>query len=148
MKTQGQRNYRNIVAWQRAHAVALDVYELSRGFPREEIYGLTSQIRRAAFSVAANIAEGCGRESDKDFLRFLHISLGSLKEVEYALLLAHDLQYMETLRYEPLTIKLNQTFAALQGLIKSLKRRADEIGIGIAATVGLGLLAFQNQVAA
>jgi four helix bundle protein len=120
----GQRNYRNIVAWQRAHEVTLRMYELTRTFPREETYGLSSQIRRASFSVAANIAEGSGRETDKDFLRFLYISLGSLKEVDYATLLAYDLKYLNSELFEKLQTRLNQTFAALQGLIKSVKQKA------------------------
>ncbi len=120
----GQRNYRNIVAWQRAHEVTLRMYELTRTFPREETYGLSSQIRRASFSVAANIAEGSGRETDKDFLRFFYISLGSLKEVDYATLLAYDLKYLNSELFEKLQTRLNQTFAALQGLIKSVKQKA------------------------
>jgi len=120
----GQRNYRNIVAWQRAHEVTLRMNELTRTFPREETYGLSSQIRRASFSVAANIAEGSGRETDKDFLRFFYISLGSLKEVDYATLLAYDLKYLNSELFEKLQTRLNQTFAALQGLIKSVKQKA------------------------
>jgi len=120
----GQRNYRNIVAWQRAHEVTLRMYELTRTFPREETYGLSSQIRRASFSVAANIAEGSGRETDKDFLRFFYISLGSLKEVDYATLLAYDLKYLNSELFEKLQTRLNQTFAALQVLIKSVKQKA------------------------
>ncbi len=143
----GQRNYRNIVAWQRAHEMTLGVYELTRTFPREETYGLTSQIRRAAFSVAANIAEGSGRETDKDFLRFLFISLGSLKEVEYATLLAHDLNYLNSEVFEQLKAKTNQTFAALQGLIKSAKKKTGFIGGSMAAIAATLLLALQRLTA-
>lgn len=141
----GQRNYRNIVAWERAHTVTLRVYELSRDFPRPETYGLTSQIRRASFSVAANIAEGSGRETDKDFLRFLYISLGSLKEVEYAALLAHDLDYVSADDYEKLTVQINQAFAALQGLIKSVKKKAGLFGGAVAAIASALILWFQRS---
>ncbi|GGR28518.1 four helix bundle protein [Deinococcus ruber] len=88
------RDYRELLIWQRGHALTLKVYELTRSFPKEEQYGLTSQLRRAAMSVPANIAEGCGRNGDKEFSRFLTIALGSLAETEYFLLLAHDLTYI------------------------------------------------------
>ena len=76
------RNYKNVVAWQRGHELTLSIYRLSKLFPREEIYGITSQVRRSAFSVPANIAEGSGRDINKDYLRFLYIALASLKETE------------------------------------------------------------------
>jgi len=117
------RNYKKVIAWQRAHELALQVYKTTRAFPTEEKFGLTSQLRRAAFSVPANIAEGSGRETDKDYLRFLHIAWGSLKEAEYFLLLARDLEYLTDKRHEELTKAADQTFAPLHGLIKTLGKQ-------------------------
>ncbi len=77
------RNYKKVVTWQRSHELALAVYKLTKGFPDDERYGLTSQVRRASYSVPADISERSGRDSNKDYLRFLFISLASLKETEY-----------------------------------------------------------------
>ncbi len=76
------QDFRNLEVWQRAYALALDVYRASRQFPREEIYSLTSQVRRCSISIPSNIAEGCGRQTDADFKRFLHIAMGSAAELE------------------------------------------------------------------
>ncbi|MCZ6445408.1 MAG: four helix bundle protein [Planctomycetota bacterium] len=76
------QDFRNLEVWQRAYALALDVYRASRHFPREEIYSLTSQVRRCSISIPSNIAEGCGRQTDADFKRFLHIAMGSAAELE------------------------------------------------------------------
>ena len=88
------RDHRNLRAFQLADELALLVYRETTGFPKEEMFGLTSQIRRAAVSVASNIAEGCGRSSDVDFLRFLDISNGSLRELQYQISLANRLGYL------------------------------------------------------
>ncbi|MCZ6612403.1 MAG: four helix bundle protein [Planctomycetota bacterium] len=76
------QDFRNLEVWQRAYALALDVYRASRHFPREEIYSLTSQVRRCSISIPSNIAAGCGRQTDADFKRFLHIAMGSAAELE------------------------------------------------------------------
>jgi four helix bundle protein len=86
------QNFRNLKVWEKAHTLPLDVYQSSRSFPRDEIYSLTSQIRRASVSIGANIAEGSCRSGDADFARFLQMAAGSASEVEYHLLLAHDLE--------------------------------------------------------
>ena len=122
------RNYKNVVAWQRAHELTLIVYRHTRYFPNEERFGLTSQLRRAAYSVPANISEGSGRDTNKDYLRFLVISLGSLKEVEYFLLLARDLEYLNKDEYDQLSEMVNATFGALQGLIKVVRKEVDILG--------------------
>jgi four helix bundle protein len=88
------QDFKKLAVWQRAHALTLKVYEVSGGFPSSELYGLTSQVRRAAASVPANIAEGCGRDGGADFARFLQIAQGSASELEYHLLLAHDLRFL------------------------------------------------------
>src|SRR5579884_1396517 len=88
------KDFKDLKVWEKAHGMTVAVYSASRGFPKEEIYGLTSQLRRAAVSVSANIAEGCGRRSDGEFLRFLQIARGSASEVEYHLLLARDLKLL------------------------------------------------------
>lgn len=88
------KDFRDLVVWQKAHDVALRVYQFTRPFPTEERYGLTAQLRRSASSIGANIAEGCGRGSDADFRRFLHIAMGSASELEYHFLLSRDLHYL------------------------------------------------------
>ena len=87
-------DFKNLRVWEKAYELTLSVYQKTRTFPKEEMYGLTNQLRRAASSVGANIAEGCGRRSDPEMRRFLKIARGSANEVEYHLLLARDLQFL------------------------------------------------------
>lgn len=115
------RDYKKIVAWQRAHELTLAVYEVSKQFPAEERFGLTSQLRRASYSVPANIVEGSGRETHKDYLRFLVTALASLKETEYFLLLAKDLCYLDDRSYENLFLLADNAVRPLQGLIKAVR---------------------------
>ncbi len=89
------RSFQDLILWQRSHAFVLSVYTSTRAFPKEELYGLTSQFRRAAVSVPANIAEGFRKQSQVDKARFLNIAEGSLEECRYYLILAHDLGYIE-----------------------------------------------------
>lgn len=89
--------------WWKGHQLTLDVYGATAGFPREEMYGLTSQLRRSCASVPANLAEGCGRSGDRELARFAQIAMGSTSELEYHLLLAHDLGYLDTQDYEDLS---------------------------------------------
>lgn len=93
MKRQPARQFEDLIVWQKAHALVLAVYRISQSFPRTETYGLTSQLRRAAVSVPANIAEGFRKRGIADKARFLNIAQGSLDEVRYYLILAHDLGY-------------------------------------------------------
>jgi four helix bundle protein len=95
MERNAAKTFRDLVVWQKAHGFVLAVYRLTRRFPREELYTLTSQLRRAAISVPANIAEGFKKHSDLDKARFYNISQGSLEECRYYLLLTHDLGYAE-----------------------------------------------------
>jgi len=88
-------DFKELKVWQKAHQMTLNTYRTTSTFPRDEIYGLTSQLRRAAASIGANIAEGCGRRSDGDMCRFLQIARGSASEVEYHFLLARDLHLLD-----------------------------------------------------
>src|SRR5437867_162917 len=97
------QSFRNLKVWEKAHAVTLDIYTASRHFPKEELYGLTSQMRRASASIGANIAEGSCRKGDGEFGRFLQIAMGSASELEYHLLLAHDLHVLRPPDYERLS---------------------------------------------
>lgn len=115
------RDYKKIVAWQRAHALTLRVYRLTREFPDHERHGITNQLRRAAASVAANIVEGSAHDNAKEYVRYLGIARASLKETEYFLLLSHDLGYISPLDFESMTQDVNRTFAALIGLMKAIR---------------------------
>lgn len=88
------RDFKTLIVWQKAHQLTLAIYAATGAFPRDEVYGLTSQIRRSAASIPANIAEGCGRNGDIEMARFLQIAMGSASELEYHLLLARDLGYI------------------------------------------------------
>lgn len=100
------QDYRNLKVWQQAHQFTLKVYRLTQSFPSDERFGLTSQIRRAAASIPANLAEGSMRNSDADFARFIHIALGSLAELDYHLLLARDLEYIKPAEHQTLESEL------------------------------------------
>ena len=94
------RDFRRIKVWAKAHSLTLDIYRETAGFPREEIYGLTSQMRRSSASIPANIAEGYGRAGDSELARFLQIGMGSAYELEYHLLLASDLSFLKGESYD------------------------------------------------
>ena len=107
------QSFRKLQVWEKSHNLTLRIYKLTSEFPREEIYGLTSQIRRACASIPTNIAEGCGRESSADFARFLQIGMGSASETEYLILLAHDLKYLTADQHAELmdtTIRVKKMF--------------------------------------
>jgi four helix bundle protein len=110
------KDFRNLKVWHRAHELTLAVYKSTASFPREELYGLTSQIRRCSASIAANIAEGCGRRGNGEFHRFLQIASGSASELDYHLLLARDLNLLCRADYESLAgrlVELRRMLAAL-----------------------------------
>src|SRR5213594_281895 len=96
------KNFRQLKVWEKSHELALAIYHITALFPREETYGLTSQIRRAASSIPSNIAEGCGRDGDAELARFCTIARGSASELEYQLLLARDLKFIPPNDYEQL----------------------------------------------
>jgi four helix bundle protein len=115
------QNFRNLKVWEKAHNLTLDVYASSRTFPREEIYGLTSQMRRASASIGANIAEGCCRKGDLDMGRFLQIAIGSASELEYHCLLARDLDLLGSTDYERLTSEVVEVKRMLASLMHRLR---------------------------
>lgn len=116
------RDFKQFDVWRKSHSLTLDVYRATAGFPRHEMFGLTSQIRRSCQSIPANIAEGCGRSSESDFHRFLVISAGSASETEYHLLLAADLRYIDQESYVELSRQVSEIRRMLAGLMSKLKR--------------------------
>lgn len=119
---QSGRRFRSIKAWQRADDLVAMIYQATRGFPREELYGLTSQIRRAAVSVAANIVEGSARRSRSEYLQFLSIAKSSLNEVSYYLHLAKRLTYFSTNQFNELDQMCEETARVLYGLIQAVSK--------------------------
>ena len=120
------QSFRNLKVWEKAHAVTLDVYKTSNSFPKSELYGLTSQMRRASASMGANIAEGSCRKGDCEFGRFLQIAMGSASELEYHVLLARDLELLQSSEYERLTNGVTEVKRMLASLILAMKKvRAD-----------------------
>lgn len=117
------RNFRDLKVWSKGHALTLEVYRTTSAFPREEVYGLTSQMRRAASSIPANIAEGCGKDSNADFKRHLQIARGSASELEYHLLLAHDLQLLLAVDHDRLSAGAIEVRRMLSGLIDTATSR-------------------------
>ena len=114
------QDFRSLKVWEKAHALTLDIYRVTRPFPAEEQYGLTSQLRRASASVPANIAEGCGRGTPNELARFVQIAQGSASEVEYHLLLAHDLGYLSPTDHHRLEAATVEVKRMLTGLVKTL----------------------------
>jgi four helix bundle protein len=115
------QSFRNLKVWEKAHVLTLDVYKSSKEFPRDELYGLTSQMRRSLASIGANIAEGCCRKGDIELGRFLQIAMGSASELEYQLLLARDLEMMESLDFQRLSTKVIEVKKMLAALIHKLR---------------------------
>lgn len=119
------QNFKDLAVWERAHHFTLKVYEVSRAFPKEEVYGITSQLRRAASSIPSNIAEGCGKNSQNDFAHYLNIALGSANESEYFLILAKDLKYLELPAFEILSSPINEIKAMLISLITKVRSKTN-----------------------
>lgn len=115
------RDHRKLKAFQLADALVMSVYKETRAFPREEMFGLVSQMRRAAISVAVNIVEGCARSSQAEYLNFLNISFGSLRELGYQIDLASRLEYIPSRKASSLNEQYEETARVLYGLIKSLR---------------------------
>lgn len=114
------RDFRKYTVWEQSHKLTLEVYEITKSFPNDEKFGLVSQIRRAAVSIPTNIAEGCGKVSDKDFARFLNISFGSTSELEYLIFLSKDLSYINQETSEQFQHKIESIKKQLYQFIKKL----------------------------
>jgi len=119
MDNKSAQKFADLIVWQKAHAFVLSVYRLSASFPKSEIYGLTSQLRRAAVSIPANIAEGFKKRSSIDTARYMNIAQGSLEECRYYLILSKDLGYADT---EPLNLKLDGVGKLLYGYINAIRK--------------------------
>lgn len=115
------QNYKELKVWGRAHQLTLKVYNMTTKFPREELYSLTSQLRRCVSAIPANIAEGCGKKSQRDFGNFLNIALGSANEAEYFLLLSRDLDYLPNEEHLALNDNINEVKAMLISLINRVR---------------------------
>jgi four helix bundle protein len=120
------KGFKELKVWQKAHAMTIAVYGRTRTFPREELYGLTSQLRRSAASIGANIAEGCGRRSDGEMARFLQIARGSASEIEYHFMLARDLHYLREQEFRELSCQADE----LQRMLTALIQRFRPVEIG------------------
>ncbi len=134
------RDYTKIEAWKRSDDLTVAIYERTRTFPKEEIYGLTAQLRRADYSVPANIMEGSARESKRDYLHFLYIARGSLSETQYFLHLSHRLDFLLDSNHQLLGEQVKVTFRCLHGLIQAVERESSKLAKGEAIlTSGLML---------
>ena len=116
------QDFRKIQAWQRAHEFTKRIYVVTKSFPREELFGLTSQMRRAAVSVPANIAEGAGRGGSREFARYLDVAFGSASELEYYALLAYDLKLLPKTEYDPVSAELAEIKRMLTGFVRSVRK--------------------------
>jgi len=120
-------DFKQLKVWRKAHEMTLSTYRITAEFPKEELYGLTSQLRRSAASIGANIAEGCGRRSDGEMCRFLQIARGSASEVEYHFLLARDLHLLTEKSFQVLTRQADELQRMLTGLIQSIRLTKEDI---------------------
>ena len=135
------RDFRDLKVWGKAHELALGVYRATSGFPRDELYGLTSQIRRCAVSIPSNIAEGCGRRSNPDLARFLQIAMGSASELDYQLLLARDLGYLDPAVHA----RLSEETASVKKMLSSLINKVISNGQPDSARAGTELRELTND---
>ncbi len=115
------QNFRDLKVWQKAHALTLQIYKITKAFPKSELYGLVNQIRRSASSIPTNIAEGSVQGTDAQFARFLYVALGSATELDYQLLLADELEYISAIKHQQLASELDQIKKMLSAFIRKLK---------------------------
>lgn len=117
------RDFTKIVAWQKADDLTVEIYRATKNFPKDELYALTNQLRRAAYSVPANIVEGASRNSQKDYLHFLYIARGSLNETRYFIHLARRLEYLDLAAHRSLAAQADEVSRTLTGLIKAVEQQ-------------------------
>lgn len=117
------KDFRELKVWQKAHRLVLEVYRFSKGYPSDERFGLTNQIRRAAVSISSNISEGCGRDGDAELARFLQIAMGSACEVEYQLLLSRDLGYLDCESHDHLNDSIVEVKRMFAGFLRRLRQK-------------------------
>jgi four helix bundle protein len=116
------KDYRKLVVWDKAHKLVLFIYNVTQTFPKEERYGLTSQIRRAATSTPTNIAEGCGKSTQKDFAHYLEIAFASMQEVQYLSFLSFELKYLDAMAFTTLENNIDEVKAMLMRLIQKVRK--------------------------
>lgn len=121
------QNYKDLKVWEKSHLFTVAIYNCTKSFPKEELYGLTNQLRRASSSIPANIAEGCGKNSKAELAHYLNIALGSANESEYFLILSKDLLYLPTEIFSELSDKINQIKAMLISLINKVRATAEHV---------------------
>jgi len=138
------RDYTNIEAWKLADDLTVEIYRRTRAFPKDELYALTSQLRRASYSVPANIVEGSSRESQKDYLHFLYIARGSLAETQYFIHLAERLGYLSSTEAEMLVGLTKRNFACLHALIQAVEREAGKVRKVVATVTSLLAMGFAH----
>jgi len=119
------RNYRDLQVWSKAHNLTLELYRVSQKFPRDEIYGITSQLRRAAVSIGANLAEGCGRRTANELARFVRIALGSASELDYHLLISRDLGFMSGDDFASASAALTEVRKMLTSFLQSVEEQIE-----------------------
>ena len=117
------QDFRKLNVWEKAHELTLLIYQTSKKFPKEEMFSLTSQIRRASSSIPTNIAEGCGRGTDKDFARFIQIAMGSASELEYLILLSFELEFLTKEKFKTINDKIIEIKKMLASLLKTLRAK-------------------------
>lgn len=117
------KTHKDLDVWKKSVSLVTSIYEVTKDFPKDEIYGITNQIRRSAVSIPSNIAEGSARQGDKEFAQFLYISLGSLSELETQLIIANNLKYLTLNDYELTIDRLEEIRKMLLGLIKFVKNK-------------------------
>jgi four helix bundle protein len=115
------KDFRDLKVWKKSHLLTLAIYKITVSFPKEELYGLTNQMRRSSSSIPTNIAEGCGRGSDAEFVRFLFMAMGSASELDYQLLLARDLRFLSEETYLNLFAAIVEIKKMLSSLINKIK---------------------------
>jgi four helix bundle protein len=126
------RNYQDLQVWAKAHALLLDLYHVSRGFPKDELYGITSQVRRAVLSIGSNLAEGCGRRTSGEMARSIRVAMGSASELDYQVLVCRDLGYMKADDYQRMSKKLVEVRKMLTAFLDKVEAQIDSQAKGTA----------------